>query len=85
MKLYFKKTLSLLILMIFVLVSPAFTQTVTNVDGISYLIEGNSAKAMVLNVDRKSVNVVIPETIEHEGVIYTVTRIGARAFPTVRD
>lgn len=46
---------------------------------IKYHIDEATKSATVLSVDKKTVHVVIPETIEHEGVIYTVTKIGSIA------
>lgn len=70
MKQYLKSTLSLL--MTFLSVSSAFAQTVTNVDGIRYLIEGNSA--IVGRQDKElSGNIVIPESIMYNGTSYQVT------------
>ena len=70
MKQYLRNTLSLFTSLLWV--SSAFTQTVTNVDGIRYLIEGNNA--IVGRQDKElSGDIVIPASITYNGTIYQVT------------
>lgn len=70
MKQYLRNTLSLFTLLLWV--SSAFTQTVTNVDGIRYLIEGNNA--IIGRQDKElSGDIVIPTSITYNGTIYQVT------------
>ncbi len=51
------------------------------IDGINYTLNADLNEAeVIMKSEKYSGNVVIPETIEHEGVSYKVTSIGERAF-----
>jgi hypothetical protein len=50
-----------------------------NIDGISYELELNGMAAKVIGTT-KSGNIVIPEYITYDGLEYSVTTIGGRAF-----
>jgi hypothetical protein len=72
-----KKLLTLLLMF---LPAIAFAEAV-EIDGINYTLNADLNEAEVIKKSEKySGNVVIPETIEHEGVSYKVTSIGERAF-----
>ena len=76
-----KKVSFLFFFVFFPLVSKAFVGNAV-FDGIKYFIETSRAEVVAYNY---SGDIVIPATIEYDGVVYNVTKIGDNAFRNCRD
>ena len=71
---------ALLFTAVFLCSTAAFAESVV-IDGITYSVINEAKTATVIQSEPKySGEIVIPEAIEHNGVTYSVTSIGERAF-----
>ena len=72
----------LLVLSLMALVSCLFALSVSavEIDGIDYTLKDTEAHVNTGNRDCELTEVVIPETVTHEGVTYTVTKVYSEAF-----
>ena len=82
MKHYLHNSLRALFLSLAVLLSLPMLAVEVEIDGINYdlVAEAKQATVIVKSSDTYSGEIVIPESVEHEGSAYSVTSIGKRAF-----
>ena len=83
MKHYFHNSLRALFLSLAVLLSlPMLAVVEVEIDGINYELipKGKVATVIAKSSGKYSGKVVIPESVEHEGIAYSVTSIGRSAF-----
>ena len=80
MKKHLHKSLRALLLSLAVLLS--LPMMAVEIDGINYDFNAEAKQATVIakTSGKYSGEVVIPESVEHEGSAYSVTRIGEKAF-----
>ena len=62
----------------------AFSENVV-IDGIAYDLVAKAKQAKVVSSDNYEGDIVIPESVEHNGVTYSVTSIGYKAFANCGD
>ena len=76
-----KKLLLSILLTLLPILSNGYTGDAV-INGLKYYVvtKGNTAEVRGIDKDNKSADIVIPETIEYEGVVCTVTSIGEKAF-----
>ena len=75
-----KKLILVLSMVAFVVCLLAISVSAVEIDGIDYTFSGTEAFVNNGNQDCAKTNVVIPSTVTHEGVTYTVTKIKDSAF-----
>lgn len=75
-----KKLILVLSMVAFVVCLLAISVSAVEIDGIDYTFSGTEAFVNNGNKDCAKINVVIPSTVTHEGVTYTVTKINDSAF-----
>ena len=81
MKHYLHNSLRALFLSLAVLLSLPMLAVEVEIDGINYDLVAEAKQATVVSKsDKYSGEIVIPESVEHEGSAYSVTTIGKRAF-----
>ena len=82
MKHYLPNSLRALFLSLAVLLSLPMLAVEVEIDGINYDLVAESKQATVIakSSGKYSGEVVIPESVEHEGATYSVTSIGNYAF-----
>ena len=82
MKHYLHNSLRALFLSLAVLLSLPMLAVEVEIDGINYdlVAEAKQATVIAKSSDTYSGEIVIPESVEHEGSAYSVTSIGKRAF-----
>ena len=81
MKHYLHNSLRALFLSLAVLLSLPMLAVEVEIDGINYDLVAESKQATVVSKsDKYSGEIVIPESVGHEGSAYSVTSIGKRAF-----
>ena len=82
MKHYLPNSLRALFLSLAVLLSLPMLAVEVEIDGINYDLVAKAKQATVIakSSGKYSGEVVIPESVEHEGTAYSVTSIGERAF-----
>ena len=81
MKHYLHNSLRALFLSLAVLLSLPMLAVEVEIDGINYDLVAEAKQATVVSKsDKYSGEIVIPESVEHEGIAYSVTSIGERAF-----
>ena len=82
MKHYLPNSLRALFLSLAVLLSLPMLAVEVEIDGINYKLNAEAKQATVIAKSRGkySGEVVIPESVEHEGSAYSVTSIGEYAF-----
>ena len=82
MKHYLPNSLRALFLSLAVLLSLPMLAVEGEIDGINYDLVAESKQATVIakSSGKYSGEVVIPESVEHEGTAYSVTSIGDQAF-----
>ena len=81
MKKHLHNSLRALFLSLAVLPSLPMLAEQVEIDGISYDLDADAKQATVVSKsDKYSGEVVIPESVEHEGAAYSVTSIGEKAF-----
>ena len=83
MKQYLHNSLRALFLSLSVLLSlPMMAAVEVEIDGINYDLNADTKEAEVIakSGSRYSGEIVIPESVEHEGATYSVTGIGEGAF-----
>ena len=81
MKHYLHNPLRALFLSLAVLLSLPMLAVEVEIDGINYDLVAEAKQATVVSKsDKYSGEIVIPESVEHEGIAYSVTSIGERAF-----
>ena len=81
MKHYLHNSLRALFLSLAVLLSLPMLAVEVEIDGINYDLVAEAKQATVVSKsDKYSGEIVIPESVEHEGSAYSVTSIGKRAF-----
>ena len=75
-------SLRALLLSLAVLLSLPVLAAQVEIDGINYKLNADAKQATVIQKSsgEYSGEVVIPESVEHEGSAYSVTSIGARVF-----
>ena len=75
-------SLRALFLSLAVLLSLPMLAAQVEIDGINYELNADAKQATVIQKIRNdySGEVVIPESVEHEGAAYSVTSIGQKAF-----
>ncbi|MBO5706158.1 MAG: hypothetical protein J6S05_04065 [Bacteroidaceae bacterium] len=82
MKHYLPNSLRALFLSLAVLLSLPMLAVEVEIDGIRYHLNAETKQATVIakSSGEYSGEVVIPESVEHEGTAYSVTSIGKEAF-----
>ena len=82
MQISFHNSLRALFLSLAVLLSLPMMAVEVEIDGINYELVSKVKQATVImkSSGEYSGEVVIPESVEHEGAAYSVTSIGERAF-----
>ena len=81
MKKHLHNSLRAQFLSLAVLLSLPMLAVKVEIDGISYDLDADAKQATVVSKsDKYSGEVVIPESVEHEGAAYSVTSIGEKAF-----
>ena len=80
MKNYLHNSLRALFLSLAVLLSLPMLAEKVMIDGINYEFNAETKQAIVTYKRNYSGEVVIPESVEHEGITYSVTSIGEEAF-----
>ena len=81
MKHFLHNSLRALFLSLAVLLSLPMLAVEVEIDGINYDLVAEAKQATVVSKsDKYSGEIVIPESVEHEGIAYSVTSIGERAF-----
>ena len=79
---YLHNSLRALFLSLAVLLSLPMLAVEVEIDGIRYNLNAEAKQATVIkkSSDKYSGEIVIPESVEHEGATYSVTSIGSLAF-----
>ena len=81
MKRHLHNSLRALFLSLAVLLSLPVLAEEVEINGIRYDLDADATQATVVSKsDMYSGEVIIPESVEHEGVAYSVTSIGDKAF-----
>ena len=82
MKRHLHNSLRALFLSLAVLLSLPMLAVEVEIDGINYELVSKLKQATVIKKSsgKYSGEVVIPESVEHEGITYSVTNIGEEAF-----
>ena len=80
MKHYLYHSFRALFLLLAVFLSLSMLAVEVEIDGINYELNSETKQATVMVCGKYSGEIVIPESVEHEGTAYSVTSIGNGAF-----